>query len=62
MAERKIWTAAELEALSPTERDDVVRAGFGTDLSTVSPALLARVQRKIAMHIAATEGTPAAER
>jgi hypothetical protein len=40
MAAPKIWTAEELEKLTPDERQSIVRAGFETDLSKVSPALL----------------------
>ena len=61
MPEPKIWTAEELEKLSPNERRDLVRAGFEKDLSNVSPDLLARARRKIEAHIEATEGTPASE-
>lgn len=62
MSEPKIWTADELEKLSPNERRDVVRAGFESDLSNVSSDLLERARRKIEAHIAATEGTPATDR
>ncbi len=59
MAERKIWTAEELEQLSPNERRDVVRAGFEKDLDKVSPDLLDRARRKIEAHIAANESRAA---
>ena len=59
---RKIWTAEELEQLSPNERDAVVRSGFESDLTKVSPQLLERVRNKIDAHIAASEGTQPAER
>ncbi|MCP3857768.1 MAG: hypothetical protein GY708_09030 [Actinomycetia bacterium] len=62
MAEPKIWTAAELEQMSPNERDAIVRAGFETDLTKVSPDLLERTRRKIAAHIAANEDTQPAPR
>ena len=61
MGARRIWTAEELEAMSPNDRDTIVRAGFETDLAKVSPELLARARRKIEAHIAATEGTPTAD-
>ncbi|MEZ5243660.1 MAG: hypothetical protein R2707_01075 [Acidimicrobiales bacterium] len=61
MAERKIWSAAELEQMSPNERDAIVRAGFETDLTKVSPDLLERARRKIQAHIASNEGTQPAQ-
>ena len=33
----RIWTAAELEALTPNERDAIVRAGFITDPEKAPP-------------------------
>lgn len=62
MANEKIWTAAELEQMSPNERADLVRGGFQTDLEGVSPDLLARARQKIDAHIAAAEGTTPAPR
>ena len=59
MAADRIWTAAELEAMTPNERDAVVRAGFVTDSATVSPELLARARRKAEARIAATEDADA---
>lgn len=61
MAERKIWTAAELENMSPNERRDIVRSGFETDLSRVQPELLERARRKVEERIAATEGSATVE-
>lgn len=46
MPEDKVWTAAELERMTPDERDRVVRAGFVSDLSTLSPEFAARVRDK----------------
>ena len=62
MGREKVWTAEELEKLSPNERRDVVRAGFQKDLSKVSPDLLERAQRKIETHIAANDGAPSNEK
>ena len=53
----RICTASELEALTPDERDAVVRAGFVTDPGKVSPDLLARARRKADARIAAAEAT-----
>ena len=46
MADERIWTAAELELLSPDERDRIVKEGIVTDLSQVSADLLARTRAK----------------
>ena len=46
MADQRIWTAAELEALTPDERDRVVKEGMVTDLSQVPPDVLARYRAK----------------
>jgi hypothetical protein len=58
----KIWSAAELEKMSPNERQSIVRAGFETDLSKVSPELVERTQRKIEAHIAASQDATTPER
>lgn len=62
MSERRIWTAEEMERLSPNERRDIVKAGFEKDLSKASPDLLDRARQKIEAHIASTEGTTATDR
>ncbi len=49
----RIWTAAELEVLSPNERDAIVRAGFVTDPDQVPADLLERARRKADVRIAA---------
>jgi hypothetical protein len=59
MSGDEIRTPAELEALSPDERDAAVRAGFVTELAAVPPDLLARARRKADARIAATEGADA---
>lgn len=58
----KIWSAEELEKMSPNERQSTVRAGFETDLSKVSPELLERTRRKIEAHIAANQDATTRER
>ena len=58
----KIWPAQELGKMSPNERQLIVRAGFETDLSKVSPELLERTRRKIESHIAANQGATTPER
>lgn len=46
MADQRIWTAAELEELTPDERDRIVKDGIVTDLSQVPPDVLARARAK----------------
>ncbi len=62
MPEQRIWTAEEMERLSPNERRDIVRAGFEKDLSNVSPDLLDRTRGKIEAHIASSRGTTTSDR
>lgn len=52
----RVWTAAELEAMTPDERDQIVRSGFITDPSKVPSDLVARARRKADAHLAAREG------
>jgi hypothetical protein len=46
MTDDRIWTAEELERLSPDERDRIVKEGIVTDLSQVPPDFLARARAK----------------
>jgi hypothetical protein len=46
VAENKVWTAAELEQLTPDERHRVINEGVVTDLDQLSPEFLARVRAK----------------
>lgn len=52
----RIWSAAELEALTPDERAATIRAGFVTDPDDVPAALVDRARQKVDARIAATEG------
>ena len=52
----------ELEKMSPNERQSIVRAGFETDLSKVSPELLERTRLKIEAHIAANQDATTPDR
>lgn len=56
MVENKIWSADELLALSPDERDRVIRAGMITDPDQIPESVVARARRKADARIAATEG------
>lgn len=46
MRDEKLWTAAELEQLTPDERHRVINEGVITDLDQLSPEFLARVRSK----------------
>lgn len=62
MGDRKLWTAEELEKLSPAERNEIIRAGIVTDLDQVPPAFLERVRANVRDHIATTESATTPER
>ena len=53
----KIWTAAELEQMSPVERKAIFDASIVTDLDQVPPEFLARVRTPVEKTIAETEST-----
>ena len=57
--ERKIWTAAELEKMTPAERREISRAAIVTDLSEVDPEFLERARASARRHIAENEQSPA---
>lgn len=57
MSSDRIWTAAELEQLTPDERDRVIRAGFVTDPAKIPAEVVERARRKADARIAATEST-----
>lgn len=44
--DEKMWTAAELEELSPNDRHKLLNERVATDLSDVSPEFLARARSK----------------
>lgn len=46
MTDDRIWTAEELERLSPDERDRIVKEGIVSDLSQVPADFLARARAK----------------
>lgn len=52
---RKVWTAAELERLSPAERQRIFDESLITDLTQVPPDFLARIQENVRHHIAEHE-------
>ncbi|MFM8857979.1 MAG: hypothetical protein ACKOI2_12440 [Actinomycetota bacterium] len=51
----KVWTAAELERLSPAEQDAIFASRIVRDLGDVPPEFLARVRARLEEHIAARE-------
>jgi hypothetical protein len=53
----RIWTAAELEGLSPNDRDAVIRSGFVTDLEKIPADLIERARGKADARIAAAESS-----
>jgi len=54
---RKLWTAAELDEMTPAEVDELFQASIVKDLDEVPPAFLARVRGDVEAHIAATEAS-----
>ncbi|MCP3937264.1 MAG: hypothetical protein GY708_18075 [Actinomycetia bacterium] len=46
MSEDRIWTAAEMELMSPDERARTVRAGFRDSLDGLDPEFRARAEAK----------------
>ncbi len=52
---RKVWTAAELDEMTPAQVDALFQASIVTDLDEVPPGVLAKVRADVEEHIAATE-------
>lgn len=46
VAEDRIWTATELEKLSPDERHRLLDEAIVTDLSTLPPEFVARIRER----------------
>jgi hypothetical protein len=53
--EQKVWTAAELEKLSPAERHALFDASVVTDLEQAPQGLIERTRSRIHERIAQTE-------
>ncbi|MCP5026825.1 MAG: hypothetical protein GY929_11135 [Actinomycetia bacterium] len=49
---KKIWTAAELEQMTPSERHAIFQASIVTDLDQAPQELLARARAKVEKRIA----------
>ncbi len=55
--DRKVWTAAELEAMTPAEVDAVFEGGIVWDPADAAPELLAQTRERILRRIENTEPT-----
>jgi hypothetical protein len=55
---RKVWTAAELDEMSPAEVDELFEASIVRDLDDVPPEFLARVRARVQERIDAEESSP----
>ncbi len=55
----KIWSADELMAMSPAERQALFEANNSTDLESVPDRLLELARQDVQAHIRRTESTPA---
>ena len=51
----KVWTAEELEAMTPAEVDAIFEASLINDLAEVPEAFLERVRNRTRRHIQDTE-------
>ncbi len=58
--ERKIWTAAELDAMTPAERKKIFEESIVWDLDDAPTGLIERARRKVEKRIAETEGKQSA--
>ena len=46
MSTDRVWTAAEMERMSPDERAELIAAGFRDSLDSLRPEFRARVEAK----------------
>lgn len=53
----KVWTAAELERMSPTERRAIFEASIVNDLDDAPPEFVERVRARVERAIADIEST-----
>ena len=54
---RKVWTAAELDEMTPAQVDALFQASIVTDLDDVPPAFLARVRARVQERIDSEESS-----
>lgn len=52
---RRIWSASELQLLSPTEQDAVFASALVRDLAEVPPEFLARVRTRLEQHVSGSD-------
>ncbi|MBI2703674.1 MAG: hypothetical protein HYX32_00055 [Actinobacteria bacterium] len=52
---RKVWTAAELDEMTPAQIDELFEASIISDLNDVPPEFLAHVRERIQARIDAEE-------
>jgi len=50
-----MWSASELEQLSPAEQDAVFASSLVRDLADVPPEFLARVRARLEQHVAGSD-------
>jgi hypothetical protein len=55
MTSRKVWTAADLEQMTPADRHALFEASVIWDLDDAPPELVARARARALDHIAQTE-------
>lgn len=55
---RKVWTAAELDEMTPAEVDALFQASIVRDLDEVPPEFLARVRARVQERIDTAERSP----
>ena len=53
----KVWTAAELEQMTPAEIDALFEASLVTDLETIPPEFLARIRDRAQARIDAEDSS-----
>ena len=58
--ESKVWTAAELDEMSPAERKKIFDESIIWDIDDAPAELVARARRKVEKRIAETEGKQSA--
>ena len=58
--ERKVWSAAELDEMTPAERKRIFEESIIWDLDDAPADLIERARRKVEKRIAETEGKQSA--
>jgi len=55
----KVWTAADLEQMTPAEQDAIFEASIVRNLDDVPPGFLAKVRARVEQRISGTESPSA---